>query len=111
MEWESAKYSPYELGGEGIWHRTEDGDIIKLEPFENTEFCWNYEISVKPVRQNSLTEYRYLVKYWDSDVYMASLSTQRFSVIGHGGDGNTYWEYSSRNVSLGGIYVIEKQHE
>jgi hypothetical protein len=93
-------------GEEGVWYRDPDfSPVIKLEPFRTGDHQRFYDIQLPSLaRQHSLSQHRFLVKYWDMDVYLPALKTTRFSVVEYvDEEGKSYWELREIGITLTGF--------
>jgi len=104
-----------DCGEEGIWYRDPDfseagSTIIKLKPFLTEDDQHFYDIQLPSLAKlHTLSQHRFLVKYWDMDVYLPALRTARFSVVeGVDEDNQSFWELREIGITLTGFSLQTK---
>lgn len=103
-------------GVEGVWYLPdEDGDFVFVEPCDKSEqYRWLYDLTPVPSQETKLHcihrhRHRWLVRYWDRDVYMPTTASMRIEIIEYfQGDGPPIWKIVGNNYSICGISIDHK---
>jgi hypothetical protein len=96
-------------GEEGVWQLVDDvgRDYKRLTPFDQVEpYRLLFELRpvfLEPPRPHVLTRHRFLIRYWDADVYMPTTQSLQVTAMAHLEDGELVWSVSWGNHSLSGV--------
>jgi len=108
-------------GEEGVWHQVEglfredvpDG-IVRLEPMAQEE-PYRVLFDLRPVfhekpRRHVLHRQRWLVRYWDADVYIPTIQSVQVTASGSmQEDGSFLWSVAWGQISVSGL-TLDHEH-
>jgi hypothetical protein len=110
--WELEECTRFEQGKEGIWYIADDLDreYKPLSPMESESDDSGTQLfyQLRPKSQataHCLHTHRYLVRYWDHDVYTPHIQVVLFALIEHNQDGTIIWKLNTPKCSLWGVQV------
>lgn len=95
-------------GTEGVWYLREDidRDYVKVEPCDKAEpYRWLYDlVPVPQAKPQCLHTHRWLIRYWDCDVYMPTTASMRITLDEHWQEGGPpVWSFNGNGCSVYGL--------
>ena len=97
-------------GEEGVWRFDDDGHVyVRLDPFEQTEpYRLLFELRpvfLEPLNPHVLNRFRWLIRYWDGDVYMPTIHGMQVTASAHleQANGEIFWAVSWGAHTLSGV--------
>lgn len=94
-------------GEEGVWYQPEGKNIVRLDPMEKEDdyrLYFELILDSKNIDTNIVIHHRWLVRYWDQDVYFPTI--QSFQIVAFGilqEDKTVFWTISWGNVTIEGV--------
>jgi len=103
-------WGPDVHGQEGVWYKPDDytKEFTKLKPFEVEDaLLGSCLVELKPVPfapPHQMRRHRFLVRWWDADVYLPTIKAQVVTLIEtHSESESPHWTIAFDNGSLEGI--------